>query len=79
MDALDPPVRFAIPPVKRGDRPQAKGPIADLKAVAHVICHATYDADHLQIIIADDLGASALIKPDATRETPPKVDWAPYK
>ncbi len=47
--------------------------------MSHVICDAAYDADHLRKFIADELNATAQIKPNLSRATQPETDWYLYK
>ena len=47
--------------------------------MSHVICDAAYDTDHLRQFIADDLNATAQIKPNPSRATRPETDWYLYK
>lgn len=79
VDALGLPIRFTITPGQWGDSPQARGLIAGLSGVEHVIMDAAYDADHLRNFIADDLGATAHIKRNPTRREDRPIDWVIYK
>lgn len=46
-----------ITPGQWGDSPQARGLIEGLPGVGHVFMDAAYDADHLRLFIAQELGA----------------------
>ena len=58
-----------------GDSPQARGLIEGFSGVGHVIMDLAYDADHLRIFIADDLGAMAHIKRNPTRRENRPIEW----
>lgn len=73
------PLRFEITPGHWGDCPQARGLLEGLDGVGHVIADAAYDADRLRAFIADDLGATAQIKPNPTRSRTRHIDWSLYK
>ena len=62
-----------------GDSPQARGLIEGLPGVGHVIMDAAYDADQLREFIANDLRATAQIKPNPTRSVRRPIDWLLYK
>lgn len=53
--------------------------IEGLTGVGHVIMDAGYDADHLRLFIADELGATAQIKQNPSRSGSKNIDWALYK
>jgi transposase len=68
VDAIGLPIRIHPTPGQWGDRPQAETLLAGLKGVGHAIADAAYDADPLRAFIVDDLGATAHIKANPSRE-----------
>ena len=79
VDALGLPVRFDVTPGHWGDRPQAQDLPAGRRGVRHVIADAGHDPDPLRRLIADELGATAQIKPNPTRSGRPPIDWVLHK
>ncbi len=79
VDALGNPLRVAITPGHWGDCPQARGLIAGMTGVAHVIADAAYDADPLRAFIRDDLGADAQIPSNPSRTFKHPLDRDLYK
>ena len=53
--------------------------MSGLQGVGHVIADAACDDDPLRAFIAQDLGATAQIKPDPSRSASPPIDWRLYK
>ena len=79
VDAIGLPLPLHPTPGQHGDRPQAEAPLSGLQGVGHVIADAACDADPLRAFIAQDLGATAQIKPNPSRSASPPIDWRLYK
>lgn len=78
-DALGLPVRFEITPGQWADSPQAKGLIAGLEGVGHVVADSGYDTEALRGFIAGMVQAEAQIKRNRSRARCCPIDGVIYK
>ncbi|MEG4641445.1 hypothetical protein VB636_00960, partial [Paracoccus sp. APAP_BH8] len=66
-DAFGRPIRVTITPGHWADSPQAKGLICGLTGIGHVIADIGCDTDALCRFIAEEMRATAQIKPNHSR------------
>ena len=79
VDALGNPLRIEISPGQVHDSLFAEALLAGLDAADYVIADCAYDADRIRVVIAEQLGAEAVIPSNPSRAGAIPMDEELYK